>query len=112
MVLRLFSLTLRLLCACIYSVSGGGCCRFMISCFAPVFLLAWGWPLSLVRYIARLLLVLSTFMLRGGGSVAIWRYIRLIWATVMGMCMFYLWFTVGELRLPGDRVAPWRFAPR
>ena len=60
----------------------------------------------LVRYIARLLMVLSTFVLGwgGGGSVAIERYIQLLWATVLGMCMFYLWFMVGELRLPGDRV--------
>ena len=26
--------------------------------------------------------------------------------------MFYLWFTVGELRSPGNRVTPWRFALR
>ena len=38
--------------------------------------------------------------------VAIERYIRLWWATVVGMCRFYLWFTVGELRLPGRRVTP------
>ena len=42
-----------------------------------------------------------------GGSVAIKRYIGLLWATVVGMCMFYLWFTVGELRLPDNRVASW-----
>ena len=59
-----------------------------------------------VRYIVRLLLVLSTFVLGGGGSVAIKRYIRLLWATVVGMCMFYLWFTVGGLRSPGNRVTP------
>ena len=47
----------------------------------------------------------------GGGSVAIDWYIRLLWATVVGMCMFYLWFAVGELRSPGNRVTLWRFAP-
>ena len=45
-------------------------------------------------------------------NVAIERYMRLLWATVVGMCMFYLWFMVGELRSPGNRVTPWRFAPR
>ena len=47
-----------------------------------------------------------------GDSVAIerFRYI-LLWATVVGMYMFYLWFTVGELWLLDDRVAMWGFAP-
>ena len=44
-------------------------------------------------------------------SVAIKRYMRLLWATVVGMCRFYLWLTVGGLRLPGCRVTPWGFAP-
>ena len=35
--------------------------------------------------------------------VAIERCIRLLSATVVGM--FYAWFTVGELRSPGNRVA-------
>ena len=38
--------------------------------------------------------------------VAIKWYIRFLWATAVVMCRFYLWFTVGGLRLPGCCVTP------
>ena len=41
-----------------------------------------------------------------GTFVAIDRYIRLLWATVVGCVYLYLWFTIGELRSPGNRVTP------
>ena len=44
-------------------------------------------------------------------SVAIERHI-LLWATVVGMYIFHLWFTAGELWLLDARVALWGFAPR
>ena len=46
-------------------------------------------------------------MLGGGGSVAIGRYRWLGWAIVVGICVLYLWFTVGGLRSPSNRVPLW-----
>ena len=67
----------------------------------------------LVCILLGLLLVLSTFVLGGGGSVAIGWYIRLLWDIAVGMYIdLYLWFTVDELRLLDVRVILWGCVPR